>query len=170
MGIVSARTRKSFDEFAALIRSPGGAGRWLVLTHDNPDPDSLAAGSALAFLLRTTFRHRVTMAYGGLVGRAENQEMVRVLGIRMSHVRRLQWNHYRHIALVDTQPRTGNNQLPEGRRADVVFDHHPIRRATRSVPFRSVRCVARPLSARGRAACSIARGLCARSDSIAHGS
>jgi len=139
MGLVSAQTRRRFTAFADLVRSSEGAGRWLVLTHDNPDPDSIAAGSALAFLLRRTFRHRVTMAYGGLIGRAENQEMVRVLGVRMSHVRRLQWENYRHIALVDTQPRTGNNQLPPERAADVVFDHHPVRRATRAAAFHDVR-------------------------------
>lgn len=139
MRLVSAQTRESFVAFAHLVGSPEGAGRWLVLTHDNPDPDSIAAGSALAFLLRRTFRHRVTMAYGGLVGRAENQEMVRVLGVRMSHVRRLQWDNYRHVALVDTQPRTGNNQLPPERVADAVFDHHPERPATRLAPFRDVR-------------------------------
>jgi nanoRNase/pAp phosphatase (c-di-AMP/oligoRNAs hydrolase) len=31
------------------------------------------------------------------------------------------------VALVDTQPGTGNNSLPPGRRADIVIDHHPAR-------------------------------------------
>jgi nanoRNase/pAp phosphatase (c-di-AMP/oligoRNAs hydrolase) len=57
----------------------------------------------------------------------------------MSHVRKLSWKSYRHVALVDTQPRTGNNQLPEGRPPDVVIDHHPLRKATQSAPWSDVR-------------------------------
>jgi nanoRNase/pAp phosphatase (c-di-AMP/oligoRNAs hydrolase) len=65
--------------------------------------------------------------------------MVTVLGIRLSHLRHLNWNHYRHFALVDTQPRTGNNQLPEELTPDLVFDHHPLRRATLQSPFVDLR-------------------------------
>jgi nanoRNase/pAp phosphatase (c-di-AMP/oligoRNAs hydrolase) len=43
------------------------------------------------------------------------------------------------IALVDTQPRTGNNSLPVDRQATVVFDHHPPRRAVRSALYYDVR-------------------------------
>jgi hypothetical protein len=31
------------------------------------------------------------------------------------------------IALVDSQPETGNNSLPPGHRIDIVVDHHPLR-------------------------------------------
>jgi nanoRNase/pAp phosphatase (c-di-AMP/oligoRNAs hydrolase) len=115
------------------------SGRWLVLTHDNPDPDALAAAAVLGRVLRNSFKKRVTTAYGGIIGRAENQEMVKVLRIRLSHVRHLNWRHYRHFALVDTQPGTGNNQLPAEIVPDVVFDHHPLRSATQKAPFHDVR-------------------------------
>ncbi len=132
-------TRERFDAFASLISRPAMSGRWLVLTHDNPDPDSIAGAAALSKLLRKGFKKRVTTAYGGIIGRAENQEMVRVLRIRLSHIRHLNWKHYRHFALVDTQPGTGNNQLPEGIAPDLVFDHHPLRRATAKAAFADVR-------------------------------
>jgi len=136
--MLTQRTRERFENFAKLVRQKSAAGRWLILTHDNPDPDSIAAAAGLAKLLRRSFRRQATIAYGGIIGRAENQEMVKVLGIRMSHVRHLNWGHYRHFALVDAQPSTGNNQLDDVV-PDVVFDHHPIRRTTRKVPFFDIR-------------------------------
>jgi nanoRNase/pAp phosphatase (c-di-AMP/oligoRNAs hydrolase) len=132
-------TAAGLEALIALMERRSSSGRWLVLTHDNPDPDSIAAAATLSRLLRQRFKHRVTTAYGGIIGRAENREMVRVLGIRLSHVRHLNWKHYRNFALVDTQPTTGNNQLPDGLTPSIVFDHHPVRRATRSVPFVDVR-------------------------------
>ncbi len=132
-------TLERYEAFTKAVQRRSRAGRWLVLTHDNPDPDSIAAAAALASLLRHTFKKRVTIAYGGIIGRAENQEMVRALRIRLSHLRHLNWKHYKHYALVDTQPQTGNNQLPKALTPDVVFDHHPMRRATQPVPFTDIR-------------------------------
>jgi nanoRNase/pAp phosphatase (c-di-AMP/oligoRNAs hydrolase) len=43
------------------------------------------------------------------------------------------------IAMVDTQPATGNNSLPDSILPDIVIDHHPIRRRTRTVTFTDVR-------------------------------
>ena len=62
--MITDLTRKKFDELATLVRRKSSRGRWLVLTHDNPDPDSIAAAAALSKLLRKSFRRRVTIAYG----------------------------------------------------------------------------------------------------------
>lgn len=137
--MISDETRRRFAELSALLETRPQRGRWLVLTHDNPDPDALAAAAILARVLRHRFRHPTTTAYGGIIGRAENQQMVKTLGLRMSHVRHLNWKNYKHVALVDTQPRTGNNQLPEDRVPDIVLDHHPTRRASHGVPFADIR-------------------------------
>ena len=134
--MLSDKTRARYDDFAATVRSRKG--RWLILTHDNPDPDSLASAAGLAKILRRAFRHQVPIAYGGIIGRAENQEMVKALGLNLSHVRHLKWKNYRNIALVDAQPGTGNNQLDDIL-PDLVFDHHPQRRATQKVPFSDIR-------------------------------
>ncbi len=131
--------QQTLDRLRSLVETTSARGRWLVLMHDNPDPDALAAAAGLALLLRSHFGRRVTTAYGGLVGRAENQAMLSVLGIRPSHVRHINWKHYKHFALVDTQPRTGNNQLPAAVMPNVVIDHHPLRRITLKVPYTDVR-------------------------------
>jgi nanoRNase/pAp phosphatase (c-di-AMP/oligoRNAs hydrolase) len=41
--------------------------------------------------------------------------------------------------MVDTQPGTGNNSLPERRSADIVIDHHPPRHDLTSVPWLDIR-------------------------------
>jgi nanoRNase/pAp phosphatase (c-di-AMP/oligoRNAs hydrolase) len=130
---------KSFAALAEHVRSLGERGRWLVLTHDHPDPDALASAVALTRVLRGALGRRATAAYGGMIGRAENREMVRILKLRLSHVRHLQLKHFTHFALVDTQPGTGNNQLPQGVTPQIVLDHHPRRNATRLVPYPDVR-------------------------------
>ena len=137
--MITDRTRERLEALNELMTRRISAGRWLVLTHDNPDPDSIASAFALSKLLRQRFRRRVTTAYGGIIGRAENQEMVRILGIRLSHIRHLNWKNYAHFALVDTQPGTGNNQLPEDLVPDLIFDHHPVRRASHKAAFFDIR-------------------------------
>jgi nanoRNase/pAp phosphatase (c-di-AMP/oligoRNAs hydrolase) len=113
--------------------------RWLILTHDNPDPDALASAAVLAQLLKRRYRVSATVGYGGIIGRAENLEMVRGVRLRLSRVRHLNWKNYRHFALVDTQPRTGNNQLPAEVVPDVVIDHHPLRKESLRAAFTDIR-------------------------------
>ncbi|MDY7096237.1 MAG: DHHA1 domain-containing protein [Acidobacteriota bacterium] len=135
---ISDLTRERLEILAQHVQKTS-KGRWLVLTHDNPDPDSLAAASLLGRLLHGRFKQQVTLGYGGIVGRAENREMVRSLGMKLSHIRHLNFKQYKHFALVDTQPRTGNNSLPEDIVPDLVVDHHPQRRATGQVPVADIR-------------------------------
>lgn len=65
-----------------LRRAFEGAQRVLVLSHANPDPDALAS----AYLLQRILQHlhpqaNATVAYGGIIGRAENRAMLRELGL-----------------------------------------------------------------------------------------
>ena len=133
--MITEATRACFAALTDLVRRQGKGGRWLVLTHDNPDPDALASAQLLARVLRQAFGQKVTAAYGGIIGRAENREMVRTLRLPFSHVRFLNLKSYGRFALVDTQARTGNNQLPPRIVPDVVIDHHPVRSNTPAGPF-----------------------------------
>lgn len=137
--MITEATRDCFATLTQLVQRAGQGGRWLVLTHDNPDPDALASAQILARILRTAFRQKVTAAYGGIIGRAENREMVKSLKLPFSHVRHLNFKKYQHFALVDTQPRSGNNQLPSRLVPDIVIDHHPVRSSTQNGPFYDIR-------------------------------
>ncbi|MGE5233010.1 MAG: DHH family phosphoesterase [Acidobacteriota bacterium] len=137
--MITEATRERLAALSAFVESKPTRGRWLVMTHDNPDPDALAASAALTLLLRRAFGRRAEIGYGGIIGRAENREMVRALGLDLVHVRGLNWRSYQHFALVDTQPRTGNNQLPPELQPDLVFDHHPQRKASYQAGFSDIR-------------------------------
>jgi nanoRNase/pAp phosphatase (c-di-AMP/oligoRNAs hydrolase) len=115
---------EKLDRLLAFAR---GHRRALVLTHDNPDPDSLASGVALAWLLGELAGVEAQVAYGGIVGRAENRALIRQLKLPVVPVSRVVFDDYDMICMVDTQPEQGNHSLPRRHFPDVVIDHHPVR-------------------------------------------
>jgi nanoRNase/pAp phosphatase (c-di-AMP/oligoRNAs hydrolase) len=121
-----------------LLRVVKGKRRALVLTHDNPDPDSIAAGCALAYLLERKANIPARVGYGGIIGRAENSAFVRVLRLPVSPVSQIIFDEHDLLALVDTQPTVGNHSLPPRHRADLVIDHHPLRDESLQVPHADV--------------------------------
>jgi nanoRNase/pAp phosphatase (c-di-AMP/oligoRNAs hydrolase) len=127
-----------FDLGRALA---GLAGRKSVLiyTHDNPDPDSLAAAMGLERLLEHELGAAVTLTHGGIVGRAQNRAMVDTLRLPLVPSERLEPDDFDTIALVDSQPETGNNSLPPGHRIDIVVDHHPPRAGSARAPWCDIR-------------------------------
>jgi nanoRNase/pAp phosphatase (c-di-AMP/oligoRNAs hydrolase) len=112
--------------------------RALVLTHDNPDPDSIASAVALAHLLERLAGVPAVVAYGGIVGRAENRALVRVLRLPVVPIGKVDFDRFDLIAMVDTQPEQGNHSLPASHFPDVVIDHHPERPETKLAPISDV--------------------------------
>ena len=111
----------------------------LIAMQDTPDPDSLAAAVALRRLANSLANLQCSIVCGGTVGRGENRALVKYLGLNLRCYAEIDYSKYDLVAMVDTQPGTGNNSLPEGVLPDIVIDHHPIRRQTRTVPFTDVR-------------------------------
>jgi len=110
----------------------------LLLPHDNPDPDGLAG----AFVLRELLRSRgidTTVAFGGMIGRAENRAMVRALDLDPVPLSTLDVSDYDGVALVDAQPGTGNNPVMAGAAIRAVIDHHPVTDAVANVRFVDIR-------------------------------
>ena len=97
----------------------------LVVTHDFPDPDALAAAYGLQYLAQTAFSIRTRIAYRGQVGRMENKAMVRLLRIPIYRFRPAWLKQDGGIALVDTQPAFTNNPFPDDLRASLIVDQHP---------------------------------------------
>ena len=116
------------DKLLAAIGTPR---QLLIVTHDNPDPDALVSACALARLVEARLNVRSRICFDGILGRAENRALARALGLRHVSAARVKWKAWPQIALVDAQPGTGNNAVPPRRLADVVMDHHPLRRRTR---------------------------------------
>ncbi len=111
----------------------------LIVMQDFPDPDAIAAAAALRELAKSRGEVTTTLACGGFVGRAENQALLKYLGLRVQSLENVLTATYDGIAMVDTQPGAGNNTLPEALTPDIVVDHHPIRTRTRKAPYYDVR-------------------------------
>ena len=98
----------------------------LIVTHDHPDPDALAAAYALRHLILMKTGRAAVIAYDGVIGRGENCAMVRELEIETVPLATLDPFEFSVVCLVDAQPGTGNTSLPDNYRIDLVIDHHPL--------------------------------------------
>jgi nanoRNase/pAp phosphatase (c-di-AMP/oligoRNAs hydrolase) len=136
MPIDLSRSKVKSDQLIEWVR---GKGRILIVTHDNPDPDSLASAYALKHLFLIKTGQEATIAFGGVIGRSENREMVRELEIEAVPIRRVDLDRYSVVCLVDTQPGTGNNSFPLDRPVHIVIDHHPPRLSCESCRWVDVR-------------------------------
>jgi len=120
------------QEAKELLRVLAGARRLLIVIHDNPDPDALASACALQRLVQAQAGLRSRICCEAIAGRAENWALIRELRLKLLPASRVNWGQWPAIALLDTQPGTGNNSFPPRRVPEVVIDHHPLRPKTRA--------------------------------------
>ena len=126
----------------ALRKVLQGRQRLLVLSHNNPDPDSLGGAVGLQEFARKAAGVDSRLAISGKILRAENQAMVRELKIQMEKVDEVKLADFDCFALVDTQPGFGHTHVPAAVSVDIVLDHHVCPEASqhlRDIPFVDVR-------------------------------
>ncbi|MBW2674371.1 MAG: bifunctional oligoribonuclease/PAP phosphatase NrnA [Deltaproteobacteria bacterium] len=111
----------------------------LIMCHNNPDPDTIASAAALKYIFAQKLRRKAVIGYEGTIGRAENRQLVRRLKIDMVRTTKLDFSDFSVIALVDSQPHTGNNAIPRKILPDIVIDHHPLRKDSTRCAFHDVR-------------------------------
>lgn len=124
---------------ARLTQLLQGKTHLLIVMQDNPDPDSIAAAVALRKFANTVGDVPCSITHGGTVGRGENRALVRYLGLNLHPCSQIEFEKFDLIAMVDTQPGTGNNSLPQHLIPDIVIDHHPLRRASRQAQLIDIR-------------------------------
>jgi nanoRNase/pAp phosphatase (c-di-AMP/oligoRNAs hydrolase) len=122
----------------ALLKVLSGSRSVLILTHDNPDPDGLSSAACLRYIISKRLGSKCRIGYGGIVGRAENRSMLRLLNIHTTKLTESSIKRYKSVILIDTQPMTGNNSMPSRVKPVAVIDHHPQRKSTRA-PFIDIR-------------------------------
>lgn len=115
--------------------------RILIIPHDFPDPDALAAAAAFHVLLDRKFGLHSQIAFSGEVSRAENQELLRRLRCRWHRMPDLRKHGQNaRCILVDTAPWSRNVTLPPGAKVLAVIDHHEHRKPKRNGhPFCDIR-------------------------------
>jgi nanoRNase/pAp phosphatase (c-di-AMP/oligoRNAs hydrolase) len=134
--MVISEIQRRLDALTNVVKDED---RVLILMHDNPDPDAIASALGLQYLLEHLAKKSSLIGYAGIVGRAENRAMLKHLGIKLCSMARIALQDFPCIALVDTQPGTGNNSLPPSIVPKIVFDHHPFRPTSRKVPYRAIK-------------------------------
>ena len=121
-----------------LVKLARGHQRALILTHDNPDPDALASAVGLAYIIEQKAGVQARVAFGGIVGRAENRALVKVLKLPAVPASRLDFAEFDLFGLVDTQPECTNHVLVDKPPPQIVVDHHPARTDAPTVAFADV--------------------------------
>ncbi|MGD2103676.1 MAG: DHH family phosphoesterase [Anaerolineae bacterium] len=126
----------SLESLRAAVQ---GATSLLILPHNDPDPDAIASSVALQWLLEKMWGVESHIVYRGIIGRAENEALVRYLGYPLRLLADGELSESLPIALIDTQPGAGNNALPPSAEVSIVVDHHPILQGTSRATFADVR-------------------------------
>jgi nanoRNase/pAp phosphatase (c-di-AMP/oligoRNAs hydrolase) len=105
-------------QLADLLDSTDG--KLAILTHDNPDPDSIASAVALS-AIATEFDVESDILYVGEIGHQENRAFVNLLGIDLlPRDEALDLEGYGAIALVDHM-KSGLPEIEE--HVDIFIDH-----------------------------------------------
>lgn len=128
--------RKQVDRLLEVLR---GGKRYLITTHNNPDPDSVASSFALQYLIRKLLKKNSTIGYAGIVGRAENKAMLKECRIKLVPLESLDLDKFDRICLLDTQFSATNHSLPKDRVPTVVIDHHQRLPGGERLPYKDVR-------------------------------
>lgn len=116
-----------------------GAKTMLIVMQNNPDPDAIAAAAALRMIANEIHGIACSVAHAGAVGRAENVALLEYLRLNTRELETLDLDRFDRLGMVDAQPGAGNVNFDPAVRLDVIIDHHPIRRLTRTARFTDVR-------------------------------
>lgn len=130
---------QSAERLEKLLGVLEDARTMLIVMQNNPDPDAIAAAAGLREIANEFHGISCSLAHGGTIGRAENVALVRYLNLNPRAIEDLEVERFDRLAMVDAQPGAGNVSLPPDTPLDIVIDHHPIRRETRSARFTDVR-------------------------------
>ncbi len=113
--------------------------RVIVVSHVNPDPDSLASMLGVRALLETAQPGKpVTLTVDGMIARSENRAMVELIPIALVPVEKVEVGPETAVVMVDTQPHTGR-RFSEAAMPHVVIDHHDTGGLLAGVLFADIR-------------------------------
>jgi nanoRNase/pAp phosphatase (c-di-AMP/oligoRNAs hydrolase) len=101
-------------------------GTLCIVTHLNPDPDSISSAMALSMIARHASHNKLEcrILYEGDIGHQENRAFINLLEIKMERFTPQDLEECNYIALVDSPAPGVNNNLPKTARANIIIDHH----------------------------------------------
>ena len=133
---LSAARQQRSERFLATVAPYR---RVILVSHVNPDPDSLASMLGLKALIDHCQPGKtVILTMDGMIARAENREMVQRVPIDLVPVETVVAGAGSVVVMVDTQPFTGR-RASERDMPKVVLDHHETGGLLEGVEFRDIR-------------------------------
>ncbi len=93
-----------------------------VLVVIDADPDSIASAMAVKRLLWRKVAS-VNISSINIVERPDNSAMIRLLGVDLTHISKINKSDFSRFIMVDSQP--DHNEGFSGINPDVIIDHHP---------------------------------------------
>lgn len=97
----------------------------VIVMHNNPDPDAIATGWAIRFLLESKLHKPVRLVGSGDIVRAENRHMIRLLQPPFELLDEFHPGQGDAVILVDCGPDATNHLVcDEAIRPVAVIDHH----------------------------------------------
>ncbi len=101
-------------------------GTLCIVTHLNPDPDSISSAMALSMIARHASHNKLEcrILYDGDIGHQENRAFINLLEIKMERITPQLLEECNYIALVDSSGPGVNNKLPKTTRVNIIIDHH----------------------------------------------
>jgi nanoRNase/pAp phosphatase (c-di-AMP/oligoRNAs hydrolase) len=113
---------------------------FLIVMHDNPDPDAIASGWGIWVLIQEVLDRPVRLVGGGAIVRAENRHLVELLEPPLELVNDIQVGPRTGTILVDCGSEATNHLLTrKGLRPTAVIDHHLRGRHGSGTGFEDIR-------------------------------
>ncbi len=100
----------------------------------NADPDAIASAMAVKRLLWRRVSN-VTISNINIIKRPDNVAMIRLLGVDLIHIKKIDKSHYTRFIIVDSQP--DHHESFAMLNPDVIIDHHP--ETCGAAPFSDIR-------------------------------
>lgn len=139
MNSTKKKNRKFSTKLDRLFCAIEGKKNALIVSHTNPDPDSIASGLALQYFLAEIGKIKSTLVFDGIIGRAENRALIEYLSLDFQPLDEIKLTNYDLIALIDTHIGMGNNPLIEDIPITIEIDHHRGEGAGKKAEFSDIR-------------------------------
>ena len=134
--------RRSAERLAETLLAGGAEGEVAVFTHDDPDPDAIAAGMAVMRICKE-LGLSARLYHGGALYRLENRFFARLVEAPLSQVTPEEAativSRASRVVLVDAGRPGEHNALPRGSVPSVVLDHHSTNRDALTADYCDVR-------------------------------
>jgi nanoRNase/pAp phosphatase (c-di-AMP/oligoRNAs hydrolase) len=133
--------KRSADRLVEVLKG-GKGGEVAVFTHDDPDPDAIAAAIAMIRICQE-LDLEVKVYHGGGLNRLQNRFFARLVEAHLSRITpeeaEVVVGRADRVVLVDAGQPGVNNVLPEGSVPNIVLDHHSTNREVYTADYCDVR-------------------------------